>query len=86
MLDLEHLVGVEVWLPLDTSGPLLLAGDFNVRPRASGLYERLGERFGLTGPTGPAAIDHMLSRGLEISSPPQAWPEVDRELIVRRGR
>ncbi|MEX0992788.1 MAG: endonuclease/exonuclease/phosphatase family protein [Solirubrobacterales bacterium] len=65
--------------------PLILAGDFNVRPRESDLYELLEERFGLIGPTGPAAIDHMLSRDLEVSSPPQAWPEADRESIVHRG-
>lgn len=60
--------------------PILLGGDFNVTPDESGVYEELDRRFGLQAPTGSHAIDHLLSRGLEITEPPAAWPETAREV------
>lgn len=63
--------------------PLILGGDFNVTPDESGVYDELDRRFGLRQPTGPHAIDHLLTRGLEITSPPTAWPDTARE--VRAG-
>jgi endonuclease/exonuclease/phosphatase family metal-dependent hydrolase len=60
--------------------PLMLGGDFNLRPRQTQLFEELARRFGLSGPTGPDAIDHILGRGLEIVDPPEAWPPEAREL------
>lgn len=63
--------------------PLLFGGDLNMRPQADpALFEELRERFGLEGPTAPAAIDHLLSRGLEVVDPPRPWPPERRE--VRR--
>jgi endonuclease/exonuclease/phosphatase family metal-dependent hydrolase len=64
--------------------PLLFGGDLNLRPgKDLGLFEELRSRFGLTGPTGPHAIDHLMSRGLEATDPATAWPPERREL--RRG-
>jgi endonuclease/exonuclease/phosphatase family metal-dependent hydrolase len=60
--------------------PLILGGDFNVRPRASALYEELADRLRLTGTTAPDAIDHLLTRDLELSAGPRAWPPEAREI------
>ncbi len=62
--------------------PVILGGDFNVTPDESGIYAELERRFGLGPPTGPHAIDHLLSRGLEIAHPPAAWPETAREVAA----
>jgi endonuclease/exonuclease/phosphatase family metal-dependent hydrolase len=61
--------------------PLLFGGDLNLRPGEDpGAFEQLRERFGLTGTTGPRAIDHLLARGLETIGPPARWPPERREL------
>ena len=60
--------------------PVILGGDFNLRPRQTQLFEELARQFGLSAPTGPDAIDHILGRGLEIVDPPEAWPPEAREL------
>jgi endonuclease/exonuclease/phosphatase family metal-dependent hydrolase len=61
--------------------PLLFGGDLNLRPAEdASLFEELRERFGLTGPTGPRAIDHLLARGLSAVEPPAPWPAERREL------
>lgn len=61
--------------------PLLFGGDLNLRPgRDPGLFERLREDFGLAGATAPEAIDHLLSRGLEVTTAPFRWPPERREL------
>jgi endonuclease/exonuclease/phosphatase family metal-dependent hydrolase len=61
--------------------PLLFGGDLNLRPAESPeVFERLREELGLEGPTAPAAIDHLLSRGLELREAPAAWPAERREL------
>ena len=66
--------------------PLILGGDFNVRPAQTSLFDQLATRFGLTRPTGPDFIDHILARGLEIVDPPRAWPPEARELPCKRLR
>ncbi len=67
-----------------SDSPLLFGGDLNLRPDDDpAVFEQLRERFSLTGPTGPRAIDHLLSRGLETVAPPAPWPPERREL--RRG-
>jgi endonuclease/exonuclease/phosphatase family metal-dependent hydrolase len=64
--------------------PLLFGGDLNLRPgRDAGAFETLRERFGLTGPTHPGAIDHLLVRNLDVVEPPTAWPAERRELPER---
>ncbi|HWA53420.1 MAG TPA: endonuclease/exonuclease/phosphatase family protein [Solirubrobacterales bacterium] len=61
--------------------PLLFGGDLNLRPAEDpGVFERLGEEFGLVGATGPRAIDHLLALGLEAIDAPEAWPPERREL------
>jgi endonuclease/exonuclease/phosphatase family metal-dependent hydrolase len=61
--------------------PLLFGGDLNLRPGEDpGVFDVLSERFGLAGPTGPRAIDHLLSREMTIADPPAAWPAERREL------
>jgi endonuclease/exonuclease/phosphatase family metal-dependent hydrolase len=63
------------------SAPLIFGGDLNLRPAEEpGIFERLREDFGLVGPTAPQAIDHLLTRGLEVLDPPTAWPPERREL------
>jgi endonuclease/exonuclease/phosphatase family metal-dependent hydrolase len=64
--------------------PLLFGGDLNLRPGEDpGAFAALRERFGLTGPTHPRAIDHLLARNLDVVRPAAAWPAQRRELAVR---
>ena len=61
--------------------PLVFGGDLNLRPAEDpAVFDRLREDFGLTGTTGPRAIDHLLTRGLEVLDPPAPWPPERREL------
>jgi endonuclease/exonuclease/phosphatase family metal-dependent hydrolase len=60
--------------------PLVLGGDFNVRPDQSDVFELLAERYGLRGPTAARSIDHLLTLGAEVLEPPRAWPPMAREL------
>jgi endonuclease/exonuclease/phosphatase family metal-dependent hydrolase len=67
---------------VDWSGPdpLVLGGDFNLRPaRDPEPFERLRERFGLGAPTAPRAIDHLLARGLRAVDPPRLLAPEQRE-------
>ena len=53
--------------------PLVLGGDFNLRPALSGhVFERLDDEFGLAAPTGDRVIDHLLASGLEVVGAPGA--------------
>ena len=66
--------------------PLVLGGDLNLRPRSAGAaFDRLSRVFGLTCPTAPDAIDHILVRGLELGSPPERLPPRWRELPYPGG-
>jgi len=61
--------------------PLIFGGDLNLRPgEVPDVFAALRGRFGLSAPTGPDAIDHLLARGLETVEPPHAWPPERREL------
>jgi endonuclease/exonuclease/phosphatase family metal-dependent hydrolase len=61
--------------------PLIFGGDLNLRPAENPeVFERLRADFGLEGQTGPRAIDHLLTRGIEVLEPPAAWPPERREL------
>jgi endonuclease/exonuclease/phosphatase family metal-dependent hydrolase len=60
--------------------PLILGGDFNLRPERSAVFPELEQRFGLAPPTAPDAIDHMLVRGLDVLEPPHQWPPEAREI------
>lgn len=60
--------------------PLLFGGDLNLRPAEDApAFERLASEFGLIGGTAPRAIDHLLTRGLEVVNAPAAWPAERRE-------
>ena len=62
--------------------PLILGGDFNMRPdRVPELFGELEQRHGLRPPTAPDAIDHLLARGLEVIEPPRKWSPEARELL-----
>ena len=69
---------------VDWSGdsPLVLGGDFNLRPAATALFDELADRYGLLGATAPEAIDHILARRLEIAAAPAACPPEAREVEV----
>jgi endonuclease/exonuclease/phosphatase family metal-dependent hydrolase len=60
--------------------PLILGGDFNLRPQQSDVFVELEQRFDLAPPTAPDAIDHLLARGLEVVEPPHRWPAEEREI------
>ncbi|MBK5218873.1 MAG: hypothetical protein JJE35_03675 [Thermoleophilia bacterium] len=61
--------------------PLIFGGDLNLRPGdGPEIFARLRDEFGLAAPTGPRAIDHLLTRGLEVLEPPLAWVPGKREL------
>ncbi len=63
--------------------PLLLGGDLNLRPRDTGVYEALAERFGLAPPTASDSLDHLLIRGLRVVAAPTRWPPERREVRSR---
>ncbi len=60
--------------------PLILGGDFNLRPERSGVFDELERRFELLPTTAPNAIDHVLARGLDVAEAPSRWPAEAREL------
>jgi endonuclease/exonuclease/phosphatase family metal-dependent hydrolase len=66
--------------------PLLLGGDFNLRPSRSAAFGELDRDHGLAAPTAPDAIDHLLVRGLRVTAPPRRWPVDARELPGEDGR
>jgi endonuclease/exonuclease/phosphatase family metal-dependent hydrolase len=77
----DVLRGAEAATEWAGDSPLLFAGDLNLRPAENpGAFEALRERFELDGPTHPRAIDHMLTRNLQIVEPPDPWPPEQREL------
>jgi len=60
--------------------PLVLGGDFNLRPRASAIFGELEREFALAAPAADDAIDHLLARGLGIVERPHRWPAERREV------
>jgi len=60
--------------------PLILGGDFNLRPSENEVFEELAERFDLRGTGEPNAIDHILARGLEVKGRPRPWAAEQREV------
>jgi len=76
----ELLLAAERSVEWAAGSPLILGGDFNVRPAASQLFGRLADRYGFSAPGDPDAIDHLLASGLEVIEPPRASPPEEREL------
>ena len=68
---------------IDFAGPapLLFGGDFNVRPKASGVFDALERDFGLAPPTAPDRLSHLLVRGLEVVEHPGALPPEARDVV-----
>jgi endonuclease/exonuclease/phosphatase family metal-dependent hydrolase len=65
---------------------LLLGGDLNLRPAEDPeTFELLERRFGLSQPTAPGAIDHLLARGLELVEPPELLQPERREVELPDG-
>ncbi len=61
--------------------PVILGGDFNLRPETAGdAFARLEREHRLAAPTGPRSLDHLLARGLEVLRPPEPWPAERREV------
>jgi endonuclease/exonuclease/phosphatase family metal-dependent hydrolase len=78
------LRGAEAAVRWAGDSPLLFGGDLNLRPAEDPTaFETLRNRFGLSGPTHPKAIDHLLTRGLDAVAVPTPWPPEQRELADR---
>jgi len=61
--------------------PLVLGGDFNLRPALSRhVFEALAREHCLEAPTGERVIDHLLTRGAEVVEPPRRWAPEGREV------
>ena len=70
--------------------PLVLGGDFNIRPRSSSAFEELHLRYGFEPPTEEGSIDHLLLRNGEMAEPTVSWkperrdvPDLGSNLSVR---
>jgi endonuclease/exonuclease/phosphatase family metal-dependent hydrolase len=75
--------GAQLAVAFARDRPLLFGGDLNVRPRSSTILGELEVRYGLSAPTAPDSIDHILARGLRIVEPPRPWPPERREVPFR---
>lgn len=62
------------------TAPLVFGGDFNVRPKASKVFDELAGRFALAPPTAPDRLSHLLVRGLAVAEHPAAWPPEARDI------
>jgi endonuclease/exonuclease/phosphatase family metal-dependent hydrolase len=83
---LELKAAASAAVELSGPAPLVLGGDFNLRPaRDPEPFAALQERFGLGEPTGPRAIDHLLVRGLQTVERPHRLPPSERELTEPDG-
>jgi endonuclease/exonuclease/phosphatase family metal-dependent hydrolase len=66
--------------------PLILGGDFNVRPAEQPwLFEEL-QAEGFSPPTAPRLIDHLLARGLSLVEAPHQLPAARREVTVGQAQ
>lgn len=77
----EILAAAEYAAEWAGESPLLFGGDLNLRPeKSSELFARLESECGLRGPTPGDAIDHLLTRGLEVVEAPAQWSPRRREV------
>jgi endonuclease/exonuclease/phosphatase family metal-dependent hydrolase len=65
--------------------PLVLAGDFNMRPETAPVFDELCKQAALCGTTNPQGIDHILAHGLEPIDAASPWDPQRRELDVLTG-
>src|SRR3954469_25567288 len=78
--ELELLAAAERATAFAGSSPLILGGDFNVRPKASAVFDQLEDRYGLAPRTAPDRLSHLLVRGLEVIEHPAALPPESRDV------
>jgi endonuclease/exonuclease/phosphatase family metal-dependent hydrolase len=84
---LELLRAARTAIAWAEDAPLVLGGDFNLRPAAApALFDQLRGELGFSAPTAPDAIDHVLGRGLEVVQAPVRWPDERRELQLPTER
>jgi endonuclease/exonuclease/phosphatase family metal-dependent hydrolase len=82
----EVLVAAETAVRWAGTEPLVLGGDFNLRPqREPQPFATLRDRFALAEPTAPGAIDHLLARGLDMIESPRKLAPAERELAGPDG-
>ena len=82
----EAVRGAERAIEFAGADPLVFGGDLNLRPaREPRAFAELSDRLGLTPPTAPQAIDHLLARGLAVVAPPRALPATAREVSEPDG-
>jgi len=85
--EAELLVAAELAVEFAGADPLILGGDLNLRPaQHAHAFAEVERRFGLAGPTGGRAIDHLLARGLEVVEAPHALAPMAREVLEPGGR
>ena len=77
----ELIDAAECAIAFAGAGALIFGGDFNVRPKASSVFDQLEERFGLAPRTGPDRLSHLLVRGLEVAQRPAALPPAARDVV-----
>jgi len=75
----------EIALEFARGAPLVLGGDFNLRPELDAVFDELCDGPALCGTTSPDGIDHILACGLEPVDPPAPWAPQRRELDVLTG-
>jgi endonuclease/exonuclease/phosphatase family metal-dependent hydrolase len=80
LAERELLLAAERATDWAADEPLILGGDLNIRPAESEVFGLIAERHGLTGPTAPESLDHLLARGLEVDSLPRIWSGSEREV------
>ncbi|HSI80436.1 MAG TPA: endonuclease/exonuclease/phosphatase family protein [Solirubrobacterales bacterium] len=76
----EATLAAERCLGWAAGAPLILGGDFNLRPAESELFDLLARSAGLGGVTAPDSIDHLLACGVETVDGPRPWPAERREV------
>jgi len=77
----EALNAAEIASAWAAGAPLVLGGDLNLRPaRQPDAFAALRDRYGLTRPTAPQSLDHLLARGVELVRPPAALAPTAREV------
>jgi hypothetical protein len=77
----ELVEGARRALEFAGSDPLLFGGDFNVRPKASGVFETLERDYGLAPSTAPDRLSHLLVHGLEVAEHPAALLPEARDIV-----
>jgi endonuclease/exonuclease/phosphatase family metal-dependent hydrolase len=70
----------------DASSPLVMGGDFNLRPREHPwAFDELRGRFGLAPATADDAVDHVLARGINVLAAPRRLAPEERDVVRPEG-